>query len=82
MPENKRSKVTYKDASQFVSLLLKESFERDLRLFVDLLEKLAREHRLTNVSLTVITDGAKKELIVNGSIPDHVITSVYPDKKK
>jgi hypothetical protein len=75
--------VTYKGTSQFTSLLLKESFERDLRLFVDLLEKLKLEHRLTNdVSLTVITDGGRKELVINGFIPDHVTVYDYPDKKK
>lgn len=83
MPENKRSKVTYKGSSQFINLLLKESFERDLHLFVDLLKQLKLENRLTDdVSLTVITDGSRKELVINGSIPDHVTVSVYPEKKK
>lgn len=54
-----KSKTTYAYEQRQI-LILKEAYERDLKLFIELLGNIPK-----NYTLTVIQEGSRKELVVN-----------------
>lgn len=54
-----KSKTTYAYEQRQI-LILKEAYERDLKLFIELLGSIPK-----NYTLTVIQEGSRKELVVN-----------------
>jgi len=54
-----KSKTTYAYEQRQI-LILKEAYERDLKLFIELLGGIPK-----NYTLTVIQEGSRKELVVN-----------------
>lgn len=60
MANTNKQKTTYANKEQRQILVLKEAFLRDLGMFTKLLEYVPQEW-----TLTVITDGDHRELVVN-----------------